>query len=161
MDKLTFRLNNPIVEVLYSEHTASWFSANNGSISGTDPFYFFFFNTFTEMMALLGNDWNTSTYVYTVYVDAPGQTGAGATGMAFLPEHDLKGLIGESNEPVDRWIGGLGHELGHGFGLPHPPDGSTYWNSAIMGFGYITFPDAILTPSDKEMLLNSGFFFKK
>ena len=75
-----------------------------------------------------------------------------------LRRRRLRGLAGQMEEPVSRWIGGWGHELGHAFGLPHPPDGDPNWNDAIMGFGYLTFPNAILLPSDKGTLLNSGHF---
>ena len=78
-----------------------------------------------------------------------------------LPEHDLRGLIGAEAQPVSRWIGGLGHELGHAFGLPHPALCET-GNPAcptqtLMWLGYITYPDTFLLPEDKTTLLASRF----
>ena len=158
MDGKTYRLNHPLIEIVQSDKTAAWFSANNGSMSGDNEFYYFFYNTYTEVSRLLGSEWDLSKYRFTIYVDAYGQTGAGTTGFAIMPEHDLKGLSGQMTEPVSRWIGGWGHELGHAFGLPHPDD-SIYWNQALMGEGYLIFPNSLLLETDKEMLNNSGFFF--
>ena len=71
------------------------------------------------------------------------------------------GLIGAEPEPVSRLIGGLGHELGHAFGLPHPPGcdaGSPACpTQALMWLGYITYPNAFLLPEDKSTLLASQF----
>lgn len=154
----TYFYDNPLVTTLQSDKPSAWFSADNGN-SGTDPFYFFFYNAYNETLRLLGDQWDPSRFVYTVYVDAYGQTGAGGSGIAIMPENDLLGLAGLMEEPVSRWRGGWAHELGHAFGLPHPPEGSPDWDKAVMGFGYITFPDAFLRESDKEILANSGFFY--
>jgi hypothetical protein len=55
-------------------------------------------------------------------------------------------------------MGGLAHELGHTFGLPHPvpcPGGSS--DSAEMCLGYITYPNTYLLPADKAILDASPF----
>jgi hypothetical protein len=92
-----------------------------------------------------------------------------------LPANDLRGLVGEPNQPPCpddppdrntrcRWVGGLGHELGHAFGLPHPlgcdtPDRDTPCDSsALMWLGYIPYPDAHLTRADQALLAQSAFF---
>jgi len=62
---------------------------------------------------------------------------------------------------VCRWVGGLGHELGHTFDLAHPipcPGGSA--DGALMCLGYITYPDTYLLPEDKEILEASPFFVR-
>lgn len=129
---------------------------DNGN-SGSDPFYYFFYNAYNEAGRLLGSEWDFSRYVFMVYVDAPGATGAGATGIATLPENDLKGLAGILE---GAWVGGNAHELGHALGLSHP-DGDPLYGEALMGTGYILFPNSILLPSEQATLLNSDFIFAK
>lgn len=159
MDGLSYLTDNPVVEVFQSDKPAAWFGADNGGISGTDPFFYFFWNTFTEMESLLGAGWySPGATAYMVYVDAFGQTGAGFTGFCALPEHDLLGIAGEDNNPPIQWTGGQAHELGHAFGLPHPDQTHPSYNETLMGFGYASFPKTFLLDSDKEILLASGFF---
>ena len=75
--------------------------------------------------------------IWIFYVDsenACGQVGgAGGAGRAVMGRDDLDGLLfakpynrcGEFyNLPIERWMGGLGHELGHTLGLPRPPGAS-------------------------------------
>ena len=79
--------------------------------------------------------------------------------MAVLPAHDLRGLVGLEPLGVNRWIGGLGHELGHAFGLRHPPACEMSCPfGPLMGLGYLTYPDAFLLPEDKAILNASPFF---
>lgn len=157
LDGYSYRLNNPIVQVVESAQPAAWFNTDNGT-SGSDPLFYFFWNAYNEAQNLLGDGFDFNRYTFHVYVDAPGATGAGFTGFATLPENDLKGLAGLIE---GSWVGGNAHELGHAFGLPHPPDGDPSWNDALMGFGYIQFPNSELRESDETTLLNSGFFFDK
>ena len=157
LDGYTFRLNKPIIEVLESDKPAEWFNSYSGTFSGSDPRFYFFYNAYHEIRELLGAEVD-GPYVFTIYVDAPGETGAAWPGEAIMPENDLKGLSGNMEEGVDRWIGGWGHELGHAFGLPHP-DGDPRYSEALMGTGYTIFPGSVLLPSDKATLLSSGFFF--
>ena len=89
---------------------------------------------------------DTSDFVWVVYADVVhecgpyeqgyDQLGRGDDGLTILARWDLDGLIGEAgdyyycsgdvlagphDEPPGRWPGGIAHELGHAFGLPHPP----------------------------------------
>jgi hypothetical protein len=61
-----------------------------------------------------------------------------------------------------RWVGGLGHELGHAFGLPHPPEcesnSASCPSTALMWLGYISYPNAQLTDGDRTKLNQSRFF---
>ena len=131
----------------------------------------------------------TSAFTWVVYVDvelecAPDgsagdweqgydQLGRGGPGLVILPRDDLDGLIGEKivyygkcgggpwDGPVRRWIGGLGHEIGHTFGLPHPPGCDeglpTCDFEALMHNGYQAYPDTYLRPDEKAILRSSPF----
>jgi hypothetical protein len=115
------------------------------------------YNALEDAAGLVGAKADDPDYVWLIYIDAPGGTGAGVKGVAILPQHDLQGLIGKATDktPVRRWIGGSGHELGHGFGLPHP---GQRFATALMQGGYTNYPACYLTPKDTGTLLGSPFF---
>lgn len=100
-----------------------------------------------------------------------GRLGVGSPGLTLLGRGDLDGLIGapvidscgnDQSRPVPRWIGGLGHELGHTFGLPHPPgcdQGSASCDGrALMWSGYSLYPATYLRDDEKAALMASPFF---
>jgi FG-GAP-like repeat len=176
-----FTLNDPIVEVYFTSHDTAWYQNNpNTSVSSR-----FWNNVVNDGKALTGATDN-STDKWLFYIDADplcGQLGGAAQvngPFGVLPANDLRGLTGQqniptcSNEPADnggrfRWIGGLGHELGHTFGLPHPPgcggSGPNYGctggqtaATSLMWVGYALYPNTHLLPSDKITCINSGFF---
>lgn len=151
----TFRLNQPIVEVFGSRETAAWYNTNQPP-GVTDPAVYTFYNAYNELNEALGLRFFDDNYVWVVYIDAAGGTGAGSWNVAILPEHDLLGLIGQNpNDPrIARWHGGLGHEVGHAFGLPHPDPSE---RDALMQFGYLTFPRAYLTDGNRTDLANGTF----
>ena len=155
----TFKLHNPVVEVAKSSQTADWFYSHTNGVNRDDWGYN---NTFAEASRLLGARLNDPHYVWVIYSDGPGNKGRGGSGVTCLPEDDLLGLIGKHPTQKDpqRWIGGLGHELGHAFGLPHPAD-TVRDADAIMWAGfYGKYPNgAYLTEQDKGILLHSSFFF--
>ena len=122
-------------------------------------------------------------FVWVIYPDVeeacdePHELGAGGWGLTILP--DIEGMTnpgkdfyrcGEQSyfDPIGRWIGGLGHELGHALGLPHPP-GCDPWDPmtcddmealSLMHDGYAPYPDTYLLPDDKEILIRSPFVGK-
>ena len=169
----TFTLAHPTVLVYQTEHEASWYATN--PLPGVDQSLWFWFNATTEGFAATGGSFSDPDDVWIFYIDAVpacGQATGGAASVALLPANDLRGLAGEPTigtctgevEPdlgPCRWVGGLGHELGHALGLPHPagcesgsPDCPIF---ALMWFGYLTYPDAYLTTSDRAILEESAF----
>lgn len=155
----TFRLNKPIVEVVKSDKTASWFYTHPNGSNQDDWGYN---NGFEEARRLVGAKLVDPEYVWVIYSDGPGNKGRGGSGVTVLPEDDLLGLIGQhpQQKEVNRWIAGLGHELGHAFGLDHPRDLKKDAD-AIMWTGiYGKYPDqTYLTEEDKRILRRSRFFF--
>jgi hypothetical protein len=159
LDGYTFTLNNPAVEVAYSDKSAAWFTTNP---NGTDQNSWGFYNTLAEASRLLGAKQFDPDYIWVLYSDGPGNSGRGGAGVAYLPEDDLLGLIGQhpTQPSINRWIGGMGHELGHALGLPHPTDTLADYQ-ALMYAGFYNYPDAYLTISDKTTLLGSSFITYK
>jgi hypothetical protein len=155
----TFHLSEPVVEVVQSEKDAKWFAENPNGGRRDD---WQFNNTLEEAQKLRGSRFDDPKFIWVIYVDSPGNTGRGGNGVTCLPEDDLLGLVGEhpTQKSKDRWIAGLGHELGHAFGLPHPDD-TTKDADALMWAGFYTKyrTTAYLTPEDKEKLLKSPFFY--
>ena len=152
----TFHLNEQIVETIQSEHPATWFSADNGDVSGSDPNFYFFNNAKSDIMTLLGDSYNEDKYTYVVYIDAQGSTGAGYLRLCIMPQNDLLGLTGQMEEDIPRWIGGTGHELGHGFGLDHLDNQDP---KALMWTGYTLYPDCYFSQEDLDILNSNSFIY--
>jgi len=155
----TFRLGDPVVEVLKSERPADWFYANP---NGEHPDNWGFNNTLDEARRLAGAKHNDPQFVWVIYSDGPGNKGRGGSGVACLPEDDLLGLVGKHPTQKDksRWIAGLGHELGHAFGLPHPSDTKKHADAIMWAGIYGKYPDkTYLTDEDKQILIRSPFFY--
>lgn len=154
----TFRLHSPVVEVAHSSQPADWFYTHPNGGNKDD---WGFNNTLSEAARLLGAHYNDANYVWVIYSDGPGNKGRGMTGVACLPEDDLLGLVGRhpTQKNPARWIYGLGHELGHAFGLPHPADTIRDKNALMWAGFYQEHPEkSYLTEGDKAILFHSPFF---
>ena len=161
----SFKLHDPVVEIRHSTHDSSWFLTNS---TGSNPSLNLWFNSVADAQAIF----NDPSYIYILYVDiAPaGQATGGAGGVALLHEGDILGILGKhpgtgpSDSLVCRWVGGLGHELGHALGLPHPPECDSHQvpDSAaacqsLMYLGYLVYPDTHFVQADKDRLNQSPF----
>lgn len=172
----SFSTHDPIVEVYITSHNSSYYSSSTSNSND------FFSKATSDGFAVSGGSFNDPNNRWIYYIDAdPGcvngnpQAVGGTSGVALLPANDLRGLTREQtlglcgqnpdNNGPCRWIGGLGHELGHAFGLPHPPGcdqgscsgGSVAFNS-LMYVGYASYPQTYLLPDDINQLFGTGFF---
>jgi len=170
----TFLLHTPMVEIYETPHPASWYAANPAG----DFVVWFWNNALADGFALTGGRFFDPENRWIFYIDADpacGQLTGGTSGVALLPANDLRGLTGQQNRPpclgeppdtagICRWVGGLGHELGHAFDLPHPAgcedsDPATFCPSdSLLWLGFREYPDTYLLPEDKVQLNASPFF---
>ena len=119
--------------------------------------------------------WGSPFFVWAIYVDTPfvcdvGALGAGGGGTTIMHGDDLEGLSnpnGHTQCGFPRthmgYVGGTAHELGHAFGLPHPPgcdEGlDTCDQEAMMQWGYTVYPNTYLRDDDIANLKVSPFFW--
>lgn len=115
-----------------------------------------------------GGSFEDPRFIWVFYVDADpdeDQRVGGVSGVALLPRQDVLGILGLRPESVCRWAGGLGHELGHAFGLDHPArcengqaNSSEPECQSLMFLGYLTYCGTLLTPEHKAQLERNPFF---
>ena len=120
-----------------------------------------------------------SRFTWALYVDVtercgePHELGRGGDGITMLQTDGLH--LAQTPETTEEYtycadtfhrtfggiMGGLAHELGHTFGLPHPPgceEGlSTCDYPALMWDGYGSYPDTYLRDDEKAVLRRSPF----
>ena len=145
-----------------------------------NPADYYYVNPWTKVLQDVQTcapvSYNSPEFVWVLYVDVvhacddPGRLGAGTSGITMMPRQDLEGLIGAPAvyecgtfvQPVFRWIGGAGHELGHAFRLPHPPGCDTGLPScdynALMWAGFYQYPATYLRADETQILRTSPFF---
>ncbi|MGH7859213.1 MAG: hypothetical protein ACREQY_17940 [Candidatus Binatia bacterium] len=168
----TFALHDPLVEAYQTSHPADFYSTGPNA----EPLGFWS-SVLQDGFEITGGGFYDPDHRWIFYVDADpacGQLVGGVAGVALLPANDLRGLVGEPRvvtcpaETPDprglcRWVGGLGHELGHAFGLPHPPgcDAGTcseHARDSLMYLGYGNYPDTWLLEEDERRLREGAFF---
>jgi uncharacterized repeat protein (TIGR02543 family) len=155
----TFRLHDPVIEVIKSDKSAEWFITNPNGSNSEDWGHN---NTLQEAKEILGAKHYDSQFIWALNTDDSGSKGRGGSGVAYLSGNNFIGLLGNHPTQKDplRWIAGIGHEIGHAFGLLHPTDRVKH-EDAIMWMGIYNgkYPDtAYLTDEDKQTLLSSRFF---
>lgn len=173
----TFQTSDPSVIVVSLPHDASYY-ANNPRPA---IFSQFWDNVLGDAMPLTGGRFNDPQNIWAYYIDADPICnecgGCGTSGVLVVSANDLRGLAGETDKftdpcnpsakppawGVNRWIGGLGHELGHAFGLPHPPGcdkGEAICDSgALMWSGFYSYPYTYLRADETAILRAGSFFF--
>jgi hypothetical protein len=149
----TFTLNDPVVEVVDGEHEQNWYVTNN--CSGSDHYWCVVFNMQQELIRRLGLNNPDSRWLNVGLVSAeePNKSGGGASvGWLLLSGHDADGGAG-INGPMNRWYGGMVHELGHGFGLPD----STSTDGTPMSASFYDYPNTHFSEAQKSAILNGPY----
>ncbi|MHB9108395.1 MAG: Ig-like domain-containing protein [Armatimonadota bacterium] len=140
----TFKLRNPVVETVQTPHTAQWYTTN--LVPNAEEWTWFFYNTLNDAQEYHGVQYADGKNIWLVYVDGVGPMGAAAAPwFAAIPENDTR---------FPFWIGVVGHELTHAFGLPHAES----YEHALTYLGCYRYPNAHLVPYDLSVLRNHAFF---
>ena len=178
----TFALNDPIVETVISPQSDAWFQ--NTPRPETTSEWVWWYNALYETQRLLGIEQSTRpdpNVTYVIFVDSDQrcgqQGGGGRQGFTVMPANDLRGLSGRAGRricndhpqwwyelPPCRYVGGVGHELGHAFGLQHLCSANSAEcndREAIMDGGYQSFPETYLRAQDKRSLRRNAFFSRR
>jgi hypothetical protein len=166
----TFTLHDPIVEVVPLLRPTSWYQSD---APDPDPTFRFWNAVTADAFALTGAFFNDPDNRWLFFIDADplcGQIVGGTSGVAVLPKNDGRNMLCEGRIPacpndndingVCVAVGGIAHELGHTFNLDHPTPGScpppdTSCGQALMWSGFAAFPNAYLTPGERQSLLTS------
>jgi hypothetical protein len=147
----TFTLNNPVVEVVVGEHNQAWYEDTpNGS-----PYWWVVFNMQQELRRRFGLGAPDSRWLCVGEISAEKEGvsgGGGGSGWVILSGHDADGAAG-INGPMNRWYGGMVHELGHAFGLPD----STYTDGTPMSASFYSYPNCHFNQQQKNGILNGRY----
>ena len=150
----TFTLNNPVVEAINGQHDTNWYINNNCDPNG-DRYACVIFNMQQELQQRFGLNNPDSRWLFVAEVSAEeaGKSGGGAQpGWVLLSGHDADGAAGKT-EPMNRWYGGMVHELGHAFGLPD----STSTDGTCMSASFYSYPNCTFSQTQKNGILNGRY----
>ena len=147
----TFTLNNQVVEVVNGDHVKSWYE---NTPNGDERYWWSVFNMQQELMRKLSLRAPDSRWINVGLISAegPGAGGGGGGGWVILCQHDADGAAGV-NGPMNRWYGGMVHELGHALGLPD----STSTDGTPMSASFYSYPDTHFSQSQKTGILNGPY----
>jgi hypothetical protein len=149
----TFKLNSVVVEVVNGLHDTNWYITNN--CTGTDHYWCVVFNGQAELQQRFGlrnpdSRWINVEEVSAEEVNQSG--GGGGSGWVLLSGHDADGAAG-INGAMNRWYGGMVHELGHAFGLPD----ATSTDGTCMSASLYSYPNCVFNQTQKNGILNGPY----
>ncbi|HWS39363.1 MAG TPA: cellulose binding domain-containing protein [Actinoplanes sp.] len=145
----TFTLNSTVVETVTGEHDRNWYITTN--CSGSDHYWCVVGNMHQELMRRFGiaNPDSRWLVVGEISAEEANQSGGGASpGWVVLSGHDADGAAGV-NGAMNRWYGGMVHELGHAFGLPD----STSTDGTPMSASFYDYPNTHFSQAQKNAIL--------
>ncbi|MBT2232169.1 RICIN domain-containing protein [Nonomuraea sp. NEAU-A123] len=147
----TFTLNTTVVEVVNGDHVKSWYETTP---NGSDPYWWTVFNMQQELIRKLSLRAPDSRWINVGEISAEGSGagGGGGGGWVILNQHDADGAAGV-NGPMNRWYGGMVHELGHAFGLPD----STSTDGTPMSASFYDYPNTHFSQSQKNQILSGPY----
>ncbi len=149
---VTFTLNTPAVEVVNGDHDRAWYENTQ---NGDDPYWWVVFNMQQELLAKLALRAPDSRWLCVGEISAEKQNvsgGGGGGGWVILSGHDADGAAG-INGAMNRWYGGMVHELGHAFGLPD----STSTDGTPMSASLYDYPNCHFSQTQKNGILNGPY----
>jgi len=146
----TFKLNEPIVETVVGEHVKTWYE---NTANGGEKYWWSVTNMQSELVRRFGlrNPDSRWMVVGEIMAEGDGAGGGGSPGWVILCQHDADGAVGIGGT-MNRWYGGMVHELGHAFGLP---DASSDDGTPMSGDFY-NYPDTHFSESQKNSVLNGS-----
>lgn len=144
----TFKLNTQIVETVVGEHPKSWYE---NTANGNDNYWYSVFNMRDELVRRFKLKQPDSRWMIVgeISAEGPGAGGGGSVGWVMLPEHDANGAAG-IGATLNRWYGGMVHELGHAFGLPD----SASTDGTPMSASLYDYPNTHFSQAQKTSILN-------
>jgi hypothetical protein len=149
----TFKLNSPVVEVVNGLHDTNWYITNN--CTGSDHYWCVVSNGQAELQQRFGLNNPDSRWLVVEEVSAEEVNqsgGGGGSGWVLLSGHDADGAAG-INGAMNRWYGGMVHELGHAFGLPD----STSTDGTCMSASLYSYPNCTFSQTQKNGILNGRY----
>lgn len=149
----TFTLNSPVVEVVNGLHDTNWYITNNCTTS--DHYWCVVDNMQSELMQRFGLNAPDSRWLIVGEVSAEEVNqsgGGGGGGWVLLSGHDADGAAGK-NGAMDRWYGGMVHELGHAFGLPD----ATSTDGTCMSASLYDYPNCTFNQTQKNGILTGPY----
>jgi hypothetical protein len=147
----TFTLNDPVVEVVNGDHPRSWYE---NTPNGTECYWWVVFNMQQELMRKLSLRAPDSRWLNVGEISAESSCsgGGGGGGWVILSGHDADGAAGV-NGAMNRWYGGMVHELGHALGLPD----STSTDGTPMSASFYSYPNTHFSQAQKNQILNGPY----
>ena len=147
----TFTLNDPVVEVVNGDHPHSWYE---NTPNGNECYWWVVFNMQQELMRKLSLRAPDSRWINVgeISAEASCSGGGGGGGWVILSGHDADGAAG-INGSMNRWYGGMVHELGHAFGLPD----STSTDGTPMSASFYNYPNTHFSQAQKDRILSGPY----
>jgi hypothetical protein len=147
----TFTLNDPVVEVVNGDHPRSWYE---NTPNGNECYWWVVFNMQQELMRKLSLRAPDTRWINVgeISAEASCSGGGGGNGWVILSGHDADGAAGIGGT-MNRWYGGMVHELGHAFGLPD----STSTDGTPMSASFYNYPNTHFSQAQKDRILNGPY----
>ncbi|WP_027345215.1 RICIN domain-containing protein [Hamadaea tsunoensis] len=144
----TFTLNSVVVEVVNGDHVRSWYE---NTPNGGDKYWWSVTNMQNELARkfALNNPDSRWLCVGEISAEGDGAGGGGSPGWVVLSGHDADGAAGVSGQSMNRWYGGMVHELGHAFGLPD----AASTDGTPMSASFYSYPNTHFSQAQKNSIL--------